>query len=307
MWRLLVVAVVSVGALSCSDPSDRSAFGSTSTTTSPSLTAPSRTSTTGPPPASPTPSETIASSPTSVARSETTVTETSTVTTPEPLGVLVFHKTAGFTHQSIPAGVEAITGLGSEHGFEVTSTDDAAIFSDTGLRPFDVIVFLNTTGDILNGEQEQAMEHFIEDGGGFVGVHSAADTEYEWPWYERLVGAHFARHPEPQPALIEVLEPQHPVMRNLPQTFERFDEWYDFRDRPEAGAVVLATVDEDSYQGGRMGDPHPVIWASESLGGRSLYTGFGHTIDSFAEPLVLDHLANGLLWAGRSERAAAEG
>lgn len=233
----------------------------------------------------------------------TSTSQLSTETTePTPPGLLIFHRTRGFRHDSIPAGIEAFEFLGEKHGFETTATTDPNIFTEEGLGNFDVIVFLNTTGDVLDDDQQVAMESFIESGNGFVGIHSATDTEYEWGWYEGLIGAYFESHPAPQFAVVEVTAVDHPVMARIPPSFSRFDEWYNFQGVPAPGVTVLAALDESSYQGGTMGDSHPITWAHEYSGGRSVYTGFGHTIESFSEAVVLDQLANAILWAAGLER-----
>jgi type 1 glutamine amidotransferase len=211
--------------------------------------------------------------------------------------VLVFSKTAGFRHDSIEAGVEALSEIGDESGFSVTATEDSEIFTSAGLAAFQVVVFLNTTGDVLDDAQQEALEAFIGAGKGFVGVHSAADTEYDWPWYGGLVAAYFDRHPEPQTAVVDVVAPEHPATRGLPARFERFDEWYDYRAVLPSNVTILATVDESSYEGGAMGEPHPIMWAHDYEGGRAVYTGFGHTVESFAEPVMRALLANAVLWA----------
>jgi cytochrome c len=211
--------------------------------------------------------------------------------------VLVFHRTAGFAHDSIPAGITALTELGAEHAFAVVATEDPGVFTDTGLARFEVIVFLNTTGDVLDESGQRAMEKFVGGGGGFVGIHAAADTEYDWPWYGGLVGAYFARHPDPQLATVEVVVTDHPVTEGLPARFERVEEWYDFRGVPGPGVTILAVVDEATYEGGGMGNPHPIMWAHEYAGGRSVYTGFGHASEAFAEPLVRRVLVNAIRWA----------
>lgn len=236
----------------------------------------------------------------------------------EPLRVLVYTRTAGFRHDSIEAGVEAMKRLGIEHGWEVDATEDAARFNDGDLRGVDVIVFLSTTGDVLNGEQQGAMERVIGSGAGFVGIHAAADTEYDWPWYGELVGAYFKGHPAVQEADVVIPRSDHPSTRHLPSMWTRTDEWYDYRTQPgEALAArspggtpdaptppritVLAQLMETSYEGGTMGQAHPIAWCHEFGGGRSWYTGGGHTIESFDEPAFLKHIAGGILWAGGRE------
>lgn len=219
------------------------------------------------------------------------------VPAPEPFGVLVFTKTAGFRHGSIAAGARALAELGPAHGFTTTHTEDAAIFTDADLAPFAVIVFLNTTGDILDDDQQAAMERFVRAGGGFVGIHSAADTEYAWPWYAGLVGAQFRSHPAIQPAEIDVIDRDHPSTRHLPARWARTDEWYDFRSQPADTVRVLMNLDESTYTGGVMGDPHPIAWYHHYDGGRALYTAGGHTDESFAEPDFRQHLAAAIRWA----------
>jgi type 1 glutamine amidotransferase len=208
--------------------------------------------------------------------------------------VLVFSKTTGFRHDSIPQGIAAIEALGAEHGFAVDSTEDAARLSDADLARYKVVVFLNTTGDILNWGEKVAFERYILSGGGFVGIHSASDTEYGWPWYGRLVGTWFASHPQIQPATVHIANPDHPSMKGLPALWGRTDEWYNFRSNPRGAVQVLATLDETTYSGGAMGADHPIAWCQTIDGGRSWYTGMGHTKESYAEPLFRRHLLGGI-------------
>ncbi len=161
-----------------------------------------------------------------------------------------------------------------------------------------MIVFLNTTGDVLDEVEQEAMEGFMASGKGFVGIHSAADTEYDWPWYGELVGAYFDSHPEPQEATVVFPDPgSHPVTTGLPGRIQLVDEWYDFRSQPPPEATVLATVDETTYEGGTTGDPHPIVWSREVHGGRSVYVGFGHTDEGFDEPVFRSLLENAVTWA----------
>lgn len=226
------------------------------------------------------------------------------------LRILVFSKTAEYRHDSIADGIRAIQSLGLQHRFEVDASGDASLFTKENLAKYDVIVFLNTTGDILNDDQQAAMESFIKSGKGFVGVHAAADTEYGWEWYGNLVGASFASHPAVQSATIVVRDADHPSTRHLPSKWQRTDEWYNFDNQPRKRlgdkVRVLATLDEKTYTGGTMGDEHPFAWCHEFDGGRAWYTAGGHTAESFAEPLFLQHLLGGIMWAAGVKEAEAQ-
>ncbi len=215
--------------------------------------------------------------------------------------ILVFSKTAGFRHNSIEAGVAALQKLGQAHNVQVTATEDAAFFTGHSLQKYSAVVFLNTTMDVLNKEQEAAFEAYIQSGGGFAGVHAAADTEYDWPWYNKLVGAYFDSHPETQRAAVDVLDKSHASTSGLPDRWERVDEWYNYKDM-NPDVTVLAKVDETSYKGGKNGENHPIIWYHEYDGGRAFYTGLGHTPESFSDTTFLQHLWGGIEYAmGKGE------
>jgi type 1 glutamine amidotransferase len=212
--------------------------------------------------------------------------------------VLVFTKTAGFHHDSIPEAIAAVQQLGEQNGFTVDQTDDAGAFTDANLSQYQAVVFLLTTGDVLDADQQAAFERFIEAGNGYVGVHSAADTGYDWPWYGQLMGAYFQSHPDIQPATIDVAGHDHPSTLTLPDEWQRTDEWYNFQTNPrDNGVTVLATLDESTYSGGTMGDDHPIMWYHDFDGGRAWYTGGGHTSESYAEPLFLQSLLGGIEYA----------
>ena len=217
----------------------------------------------------------------------------------DSVALLVFSRTVGFRHDSIPAGIAAIRALGAQNRLEVDATEAAETFSDAGLAKYRVVVFLNTTGAVLAADQHAALERFIRRGGGFVGIHSAADTEYDWPWYGKLVGAYFRSHPAIQPATLRIVEPSHESTRHLPQQWTRTDEWYNFRAPPGAEVSVLMRIDEHTYSGGTMGDNHPITWCHAYDGGRAWYTALGHTIESYSEPLFLRHLWGGIAWTAR--------
>ncbi|WP_240423564.1 ThuA domain-containing protein [Microbacterium halotolerans] len=214
----------------------------------------------------------------------------------EEFDVLVFSKTAGFRHSSIPAGIDAIEQLGVDNGFSVTATEDAGAFTTENLAQYEAVVFLSTTGDVLDESQQVAFEEYIQAGGGYAGVHAASDTEYEWPWYGDLVGAYFDSHPQNQDATVKVEDHVHESTAHLPERWERHDEWYNFRTDPRDDVHVLASLDETSYEAGAgaMGAEHPTAWCQSYDGGRSWYTGGGHTDESFAEPEFLQHLLGGI-------------
>ncbi len=216
---------------------------------------------------------------------------------PREKKVLVFYKTMGFVHPSISDGVEAIMALGKQNGFLVDTTGDASFFVEEKLREYGSVIFLNTTGDVLDHYQQADFERYIQAGGGFVGIHAAADTEYDWPWYNQLVGAYFDGHPSEQNAKLQVTDSIHPATKGLEVIWERFDEWYNYKSIVP-GINVLITIDEDSYEGGTHGQKeHPMAWYREYDGGRSFYTGLGHTKESYSEPLFLQHLLGGINYA----------
>ena len=211
--------------------------------------------------------------------------------------VLVFSKTDGFRHQSIPAGIRAIKELGEEYNFTVTATEDAGTFADTLLAKYEAVIFLNTSKNIFNESQQQAFKAYIQQGGGYVGVHAAADTEYDWEWYGGLVGAYFESHPDRQIAEVQFIDRQHTFSNNLPYRWQHYDEWYNYKANPRGKAHILAVVDEGSYEGGSMGHDHPIAWAHNYDGGRAFYTGLGHTSESYSEEVFLSHLLMGIRWA----------
>ncbi|MFD7886266.1 ThuA domain-containing protein [Streptomyces bauhiniae] len=217
--------------------------------------------------------------------------------------VLVFSKTAGFRHDSIPDGIAAVRQLGATDGLTVDATEDATAFTTRNLRRYDAVVFLSTTGDVLNPAQQRAFEGYIRQGGGYAGVHAAADTEYDWPFYGGLAGAWFDSHPAIQPATVVVEDHAHPSTAAFPARWERTDEWYNYRSNPRANAHVLASLDESSYTGGTMDGDHPIAWCQTYQGGRAFYTGGGHTRESFADPAFRAHLLGGLRWATGAAQA----
>ena len=219
---------------------------------------------------------------------------------PAPLSVFVFSRTQGFRHGSIGRGIQALTDIAAAEGWTLEATEDLGRVTPAVLANVDVFVALNTTGDFLGAAEQDTLQTWYRAGGGFVGVHSAADAEYEWPWYQELVGAWFQRHPAIQNATLNVEDRTHPATQHLGTQWMRRDEWYDFRRNPRPNVQVLITIDETSYSGGMMGADHPMTWAREFDGGRTFYTAFGHTADTYDEPDFRTMIREAMLWtAGR--------
>jgi uncharacterized protein len=237
--------------------------------------------------------------------------------TPDDLEVLVFSRTTEFRHLSIPAGIAAIESLGREHGFEVEATEDPAAFTDDNLARFGAVVFLNTTGTVLDDPGRAAFERYVRSGGAWVGVHSAADTEYGWDFYGVLLGgAYFHSHPVQQPGVLVVEDPDHPSTDHLPDPWALpFEEFYSFTANPRGRVRVLMTIDESTYlqdpntthiprgpempegESGVMGDDHPMSWCHDVGAGRAWYTALGHEPYLYALPDFRQHLADGILTA----------
>ena len=212
------------------------------------------------------------------------------------LKLLVFSKTEGFRHGSIGAGQKMLQNLADKNGFEVIFSEEAEVFDEMVLANINVIVFLNTTGDILDDNQQLEFQRYIQAGGGFVGIHSATDTEYKWPYYNQLVGAYFESHPEPAEATVEVLNRDHTSTKHLPQNWIHTDEWYNFKNI-NSEINVLLQVNEETYRGGKHGSNHPISWYRGFDGGRMWYTGLGHTEESYIEPLFIEHVWGGIQYA----------
>lgn len=213
--------------------------------------------------------------------------------------ILVFSKTAAFRHESIGAGKDALIRMAKEKDFSANFTEDAALFTERELAKYNAVVFLNTTGDVLNNEQQTSFERYIQGGGGYVGIHSATDCEYDWAWYGQLAGAYFLDHPNPnnvQKGKFMVTQKNHFLTQGMADEFEKTDEFYSFKNISSKINVVLK-IDEKSYQGGKNGDNHPMSWYQEFNGGRSFYTAMGHTNETFSEPLFLNHLYAGIKYA----------
>ncbi|WP_034256602.1 ThuA domain-containing protein [Adhaeribacter aquaticus] len=210
--------------------------------------------------------------------------------------ILIFSKTSGYHHASIAQGNIALLKLASDNGMDADTTTNSNAFTDENLKKYAAVLFLSTTGDVLNNYQEAAFERYIQAGGGFVGIHAATDTEYNWGWYGRLVGAYFLSHPKTQPATLQVIDRKNIATKHLPKKWTRTDEWYNFKNLSNKTKVIMK-IDEKSYEGGKNGDNHPMSWYQEFDGGRAFYTALGHTPESFTEANFLQHVLGGIKYA----------
>ncbi|WP_258104664.1 ThuA domain-containing protein [Marinoscillum sp. MHG1-6] len=215
--------------------------------------------------------------------------------------LLVFSKTSGFYHKSIPEGIRCISEIGNGLGLKVDTTTNAAIFQSDSINSYQGIVFLNTTGDVLNEHEQKGLQNFIRQGRGFLGIHAASDTEMKWDWYNELVGAFFDGHPPITNATYYTNNNSHPSTKMIPEKFEFIEEIYNFRSIKADKINVIVSVDEGSYEGGKNGQSHPISWYREFEGGRSFYTNFGHRTETYSNPIFIDHISGGLKYVLRME------
>ncbi len=214
----------------------------------------------------------------------------------KPPTMLVYSKTNGFRHSCIEVGVAAIQKLGKESGFNVVATEDSTVF-EKSLKKYNAIMFFQTTGDVLSVEGEKNFQKFIQNGGGFVGVHAATDTEYNWPWFNALVGAYFESHPEQQQGLLEIVDTEFSATKGLPRHWSKWDEWYNFKNTQWDRVKVVMKLDSKSIKGSKHPGNHPMAWYHHFNGGRSFYTALGHTEASYTDELFLNHLKGGIEFA----------
>jgi PKD repeat protein/type 1 glutamine amidotransferase len=211
--------------------------------------------------------------------------------------VLVYTKAAGASHASTAAGVDAIKALGKQHRFVVQATDKQDRFNDVDLASYRVVVFLNTTGDVLGDAQQAAFERWFQAGGGFVGIHAAIEAEPDWPFLDALLGTRATDEAPPATATVKVADRVHDASKSLPERWTRTDRFYNFVRNVRGVHHVLATVDETTYTGGTMGFDHPVAWCKDQQGGRSFYTAGGDTAASFSDADFREHLVGAFDWA----------
>ncbi len=220
--------------------------------------------------------------------------------------VLVYSQTTGFRHASIADGITMLRRIAASSGIALDFSESGADFTAANLAQFRAVVWLSTTGNLLDASQRQAYQAWLEAGGGYVGIHAAADCSYDWPWYGDQVlgnGAWFRAHPAIQNATVIREDAVDLSTRHMPPSFVFNEEWYNFRANPRPVAQVLLRLDETSYSPGTgaMGDDHPISWKRSVGQGRSWYTGLGHRSQTYSDPLFISHVRGGLLWAAKLE------
>ena len=236
-----------------------------------------------------------------------TAAETSPPQNEASFRVLVFSKTLGYRHASITNGVQAIRQLGSQNGFSVDATEDSEVFTEANLARYSAVIFLSATGDVLNADQESALKSYVVSGGGFMAIHGAVfgplACEEKWAWYGEMFCCAFTNHSSVVSATVHLEDTAHSSNAGLPPSWPRTDEWYNFTGTPRGCSRILATLDESTYVGGKMGADHPIAWCRQVGRGRLWYTAMGHTESSFAEPLFRKHLLGGIRVAAGKVRA----
>lgn len=234
-----------------------------------------------------------------------------TATAQKQFKALLVTTTRGWHHESLHYGVVALEELARKNFFDVVLFENPNGFTDDYLKQFQVVIFLNTTGDIFDSAAQKVMERFIQSGKGFVGIHSASDTEYDWDWYTKLVGRMFVIHPAVQTARVNILDTSFPGLQGFSGNKLWTDEWYQFSPEKTAGLNYILAVDETTYnpkadwgtkKGEGMGKLHPIAWYHNYDGGRAFYTALGHIPANFSDPIFLNHLYAGIFWAATGRK-----
>jgi type 1 glutamine amidotransferase len=211
-----------------------------------------------------------------------------------------------YVHANIPYAIAAIQKMGEENGFAVDVSDDPATFTDNNLAQYDALIFANSNNEAFNTEaQRQALQNYIHNGGGFVGIHSASGSERTWPWFSALLGGNFERHAPQQDFTVNVVDRGHPSTAFLPEKWEIVSDECYYQDELSPGIHVLLAVDlntiEDQgkveYPGTIFADRFPLAWYQEFEGGRSWYTALGHRPEEYSDPMFVRHILGGIQWA----------
>lgn len=232
--------------------------------------------------------------------------------------VLLFSKTTGFRHgESIDASKPVFQQLAQQNGWFVYETEEGGVFNPEQLKQFKAVVFDNSTGRVLNDEQQQALSQYVEAGGALVGIHGSGDDSHHWPWYEtNLLGTKFSHHPldpQLQQATIHVdTNADSTLTRRLPASWKHTDEWYVFLTQPK-GMSTVAYIDGDKIipngnmlfikdKNFGMGMYHPVAWHRTVGQGKTFYTSMGHNAAVWQDANFIQLLDNALRWAMSSPK-----
>lgn len=225
------------------------------------------------------------------------------------LNILAFSKTAGYRHGAIPQSLVALGQLGVQNNWKITATEEGEIFTPENLSTFDLVIFVHTTKDILEEDQQEALQNYVETGGGLLALHTGADTEYDWPWYVEAIGGSFVGHPPSQEGKLIIEDRSHPATEHFPDsTWIVTDEWYSFDRNPRKNVHVLISIDENSYdvdddrwfEGAKQRmDDHPLVWYKEVGKGKVFQTALGHEPELYHNPLFLKHLEGAISWTAK--------
>jgi len=220
--------------------------------------------------------------------------------------ILLYTKNGeGYVHKNIASSIKAIKQLGEKYTFEVEASEDPALFTEENLKKYDALVFSNTNNEAFdNQSQRDALQNYIRNGGAFVGIHSACGSERDWPWFWRMLGGKFKRHPKYQEFDIKVMDHNHPSTAMLPSTYTREDECYLLTNLSPSIHTLLAadltSIEDDKldeYPGDTFGNYFPLAWYQYFDGGKQWFTALGHSPEHYEDPLFLQHIAGGILWA----------
>jgi type 1 glutamine amidotransferase len=220
--------------------------------------------------------------------------------------VLVFTKNGkGYIHENIPSSIAAFQKLGKDHDFEVDTTTDSGIFSDEKMKTYDAVIFSNTNNDVFDTEEQKvAFMRYIQAGGSFMGIHSAAGTERNWNWFKLLLGATFLRHPPFQSFSVQVINKTHPATKKLSTKWETNDECYYFKEiNPDVTFLLFSDIsnikEEKNSKNVRpdtFGNRSPAAWCHDFDGGKAWYTALGHSKEDYSNLTYLAHIIEGLKW-----------
>lgn len=222
--------------------------------------------------------------------------------------VLVYTKNGkGYVHDNIPSAVNCIQQFGKQYGFRVDTSSNASVMTESNLKQYTLLIFPSTNNDVFDNDlQRLAFRHYIEAGGGFVGIHSVTGTERNWKWFKMMLGGTFSWHPKFQKFNVKMVDPSHPSVQGLPSTWTKEDEFY-FAKELYPGPKVLMAHDITSLDttdpaqkanivknAGSYAELYPSVWTYDFDGGHTWVTTLGHDKKDYSDPLFMQHLLQGI-------------